>query len=88
MTLAAANSFRDALKAEGTKPTAVRRRDPDGEGAGPPDKKATLTERIARAWNQEDRAAAEDSSPAHPLEYDERGFPIAQGPSGRAKRNP
>jgi hypothetical protein len=76
------------FEAEGIKLTVVGRRDPDGEGAGSPDKKATLAERIARAWTREERAAAEGSSSAHPLEYDERGFPIAQGPSGRAKRNP
>jgi hypothetical protein len=88
VTLAARIPVRPAFEAEGFKLTVVGRREPDGVGAGPPDKKATLTEWIAHAWTQEEPAAAESSSTAHPLEYDERGFPIAQGPSGRAKRKP
>jgi len=48
VTLTTLKLFRGAFEAEGLKLTAVGRLEPDGEGAGPPDKKATLTERTAR----------------------------------------
>jgi hypothetical protein len=57
-------------------------------GAGHRDTEVTLAQRINRAWTQESRAAGCASSSAHPLEYDKRGFPIAQRPVPNSATRP
>jgi len=54
---------------------------------GTPDRaEASLGERIARAWAVDAPETSRRPSSAHPLEYDERGFPIPQPPSGTDER--
>jgi hypothetical protein len=74
-----------SFKTEGPGRRAGRgRRGSDGD-AGQPDAGQKLVDRIAAAWTRGSQVREGTSSLAHPLEYDDLGFPILQRPSGAGK---